>query len=157
MCLLLGEFLRNTLDVSARQRIPLADELALAERFLSIEQVRFGSRLRIERRVDAASSACLVPPLLLQPLVENAVTHGIAQRLEGGVIRLDVSRTNGHLAIVLENPRDGDAAVPRPGGLGLENVRRRLTAMFGREASLETHAAADRFRVELHLPCSTGE
>ena len=157
MCLLLGEFLRNTLDVSARQRIPLADELALAERFLSIEQVRFGSRLRIERRVDDASSACLVPPLLLQPLVENAVTHGIAQRIEGGVIRLDVSRTNGHLAIVLENPRDGDAAVPRPGGLGLENVRRRLTAMFGREASLETHAAADRFRVELHLPCSTGE
>ena len=157
MCLLLGEFLRNTLDVSARQRIPLADELALAERFLSIEQVRFGSRLRVEQRVDETSSACLVPPLLLQPLVENAVTHGIAQRLEGGVIRLDISRTNGHLAIVLENPRDGDAAVPRPGGLGLENVRRRLTAMFGREASLETHAAADRFRVELHLPCSTGE
>ena len=157
MCLLLGEFLRNTLDVSTRQRIPLADELALAGRFLSIEQVRFGSRLRVEQRVDETSSACLVPPLLLQPLVENAVTHGIAQRLEGGVIRLDISRTNGHLAIVLENPREADAAGPRAGGLGLENVRRRLAAMFGREASMETHAEAERFRVELHLPCSTDE
>src|SRR5439155_22188006 len=118
----------------------------------SIEQVRFGSRLRVEQRVDETSSACLVPPLLLQPLVENAVTHGIAQRLEGGVIRLDISRTNGHLAIVLENPRDADAAGPRAGGLGLENVRRRLAAMFGREASMETHAEAERFAVQPHSP-----
>jgi two-component system, LytTR family, sensor histidine kinase AlgZ len=155
MCVLLGEFLRNTLNVSARQRISLADELALAERFLSIEQVRFGSRLQIERRVDEASSTCLVPPLILQPLVENAVTHGIAGLLEGGVIRLDISRTNGDLRIVLENPRDSDAAAPRPGGMGLDNVRRRLAAMFGHDATMETHAGAGQFRVELHLPCST--
>jgi len=153
MCLLLGEFLRNTLDVSGRQRIPIVDELALAERFLSIEQVRFGSRLRIERRVDEDASACLVPPLLLQPLVENAVTHGIAHLLEGGLIRLDVSRQNGHLAIVIENPCDADATAARPGGLGLDNVRKRLDAMFGREARMDTHVAAGRFRVELELPC----
>jgi LytS/YehU family sensor histidine kinase len=155
MCLLLGEFLRNTLQVSTRQRIRLADELALADGFLSIEQVRFGSRLQIERCVDQASSACLVPPLLLQPLVENAVTHGIARLLEGGVIRLDISRSNGDLRIVLENPRDSDTAPPRPGGMGLDNVRRRLAAMFGHEATMETHAGAGQFRVELHLPCST--
>jgi two-component system, LytTR family, sensor histidine kinase AlgZ len=155
MCLLLGEFLRNTLHVSTRQRIPLADELALAERFLSIEQVRFGSRLQIERRVDEASSACLVPPLLLQPLVENAVTHGIARLLEGGVIRLDISRNNGDLRIVLDNPSDSDAAPPRPGGMGLDNVRRRLAAMFGHDATMAIHAGAGQFRVELHLPCST--
>jgi two-component system sensor histidine kinase AlgZ len=142
MCLLLGEFLRNTLDVSARQRIPLADELALAERFLSIEQVRFGSRLQIERRVDEDASACLVPPLLLQPLVENAVTHGIAHLLEGGLIRLDISRRNDHLAIVLENPYEAEAAPPRPGGMGLENVRSRLDAMFGRDASMNTRVEA---------------
>jgi hypothetical protein len=157
MCLLLGEFLRNTLHVSTRQRIPLADELALADRFLSIEQVRFGSRLRIERRVDEASSACLVPPLILQPLVENAVTHGIARVLEGGVIRLGISRDNGRCAIVLENPCDPDGAAPRSGGVGLDNVRRRLDAMFGREASMDTHAEAGQFRVELHLPCATEE
>ena len=157
MCLLLGEFLRNTLDVSTRQRIPLADELALAERFLSIEQVRFGSRLQIERRVDEDASACLMPPLLLQPLVENAVTHGIARLIEGGLIRLDISRRNGRLAIVIENPYDADAAAPRPGGVGLDNVRSRLDAMFGREARMDTHAGAGQFRVELHLPCAADE
>jgi hypothetical protein len=104
MCLLLGEFLRNTLDVSARQSIPLADELALADRYLSIEQVRFGSRLKIERRVDEGAAGCLVPPLLLQPLVENAITHGIARLLEGGLVRVDVSRDDGRLAAQAVGP-----------------------------------------------------
>jgi two-component system, LytTR family, sensor histidine kinase AlgZ len=152
MCLLLGEFLRKTLDVSARQRIPLGDELALAERYLNIEQVRFGSRLRVQRRVDEDASTCLVPPLLLQPLVENAVTHGIAKLLEGGLIRLDVSRRNGRLAIVVENPCEPEAASARPGGLGLDNVRRRLDAMFGREADMETRVDVGQFRVALTLP-----
>ena len=153
MCLLLGEFLRNTLNVSARQRIPLADELALADKFLRIEQVRFGSRLQIEQRVEDEATACLVPPLLLQPLVENAVTHGIAQLLEGGVIRLDIARRNDQLTIVIENPCEPDAAAMRPGGMGLANVRGRLDAMFGREATLDTRVEAGQFRVEVHLPC----
>ena len=156
MCLLLGEFLRKTLDVSTRQRIPLADELALAGRFLSIEQVRFGSRLRIEQRVDEDASLCLVPPLVLQPLVENAITHGIAHLLDGGLIRLDIARRNGRLAIVIDNPCEtgtgSDAAVPRAGGMGLANVRGRLEAMFGREASMDTRAEGGQFHVELHLP-----
>ena len=152
MCLLLGEFLRNTLDVSARQRIPLAAELALARRYLDIEQVRFGSRLRIEQRVDADASACLVPPLLLQPLVENAVTHGVARLLEGGLIRLDLARRNGQLTIVIENPCDVDAVAVRPGGMGLDNVRSRLDAMYGREARIAAAAGAGLFRVELQLP-----
>ena len=157
MCLMLGEFLRNTLNLSTRDRIPLADELALAERFLSIEQVRFGSRLQIERRVDDSASACRVPPLLLQPLVENAVTHGIAGLLEGGTIHLGVSRDDGRVSIVLENPCDADRPRPREGGLGLENVRRRLDATFGRAASMQTRADTGRFRVELQLPCSTDD
>ena len=156
MCLLLGEFLRQTLDVSARQRIPLADELAMAERYLNIEQVRFGSRLRVERRLDQDASGCLVPPLLLQPLVENAVTHGIARMLEGGLIRLEATRTNGRLAIVIENPCDAEpgSVAARPGGMGLDNVRNRLDAIFGRDARMETRAAAGLFRVELELPCA---
>ena len=156
MCLLLAEFLRDTLNVSSADRIPLADELALTDRFLGIEQVRFGSRLQVERRVDQAAARCRVPPLVLQPLVENAVTHGIAGQLEGGVIRFDIARRDGRLAIAIENPRDRDAPPPRR-GVGLDNVRRRLTAMFGNEARLETHADPDRFRVELTLPCFTDD
>jgi len=155
MCVLLGEFLRNTLKVGERERIPLADELVLAEGFLGIEQVRFGARLQVERRIDEAAAECLVPPLLLQPLVENAVTHGIAKLLEGGVIRLDVGRGNGRLSIAIENPRDPDEVTPRPGGVGLDNVRRRLEATFGRAARMETRAEAGRFRVALDLPWST--
>jgi two-component system sensor histidine kinase AlgZ len=154
MCLLLAEFLRSTLDVSARQRIPLADELALAERYLNIEQVRFGSRLKIERGVDEDAGACLVPPLLLQPLIENAVTHGIARLLDGGLIRLDVKRQDDQLAIVVENPCDADAVSARAGGVGLDNVRRRLDAMFGRDARLDARVEMGTFCVELHLPAS---
>ena len=157
MCLLLGEFLRTTLDVRARLRIPLAEELALAERYLNIEQVRFGSRLRVERSVDPDASACLVPPLLLQPLVENAVTHGIARLLEGGLIRLDITQRNGHLTIVIENPCEAGATAARPGGMGLDNVRNRLDAMFGRDARMDAHVEAGHFRVELLLPADAAQ
>jgi LytS/YehU family sensor histidine kinase len=117
--------------------------------------VRFGSRLKVERVIDPAATRCLVPPLLLQPLVENAITHGIAQTLEGGVIRLDVARTNGRLAISIQNPRDSEGVRPTTGGVGLENVRRRLETMFGNGARMDTHADPSQFRVELSLPWVT--
>jgi sensor histidine kinase YesM len=157
MCVLLADFLRDTLAISVRDRIPLAEELALTDRFLGIEQVRFGQRLQIERHVDQGASQCRVPPLLLQPLVENAVTHGIAGLIDGGVIRLDVSRQHDRLSIAIENPRDADAPAHGRGGVGLENVRRRLITMFGADARLETRTDPGRFRVEMALPCFTDD
>jgi two-component system, LytTR family, sensor histidine kinase AlgZ len=154
MCVLLGEFLRNTMSVASRERIRLADEIAMAERFLNIEQVRFGSRLQVERHIDEAASDCRVPPLILQPLVENAVTHGIAGILEGGIVRLDVARVDGALSIAIENPRDMDTPRSRRTGVGLENVRRRLELTFGGSARLGVRAEPGRFRVELELPWS---
>ncbi len=142
MCLLLGDFLRSTLSVSGQDEIRLADELALADRFLDIEQIRFGTRLQVERRIDPSASECRVPPLILQPLMENAVVHGIAGLLEGGVIRVDISRRNGSLSIAIENPRDVDAPAAGVRGMGLDNVRRRLAVMFGHDARLETRADA---------------
>jgi LytS/YehU family sensor histidine kinase len=158
MCLLLAEFLRTTLRVSVQERITMEDELALADRFLSIEQVRFGSRLHVERHIDEGAAQCRIPPLVLQPLLENAVTHGIAMLIDGGTIRLDVARQNGRLSIAIENPRDPDA-VPRArgGGVGLDNVRRRLAIVFGGAARMQSVAGADRFRVALDLPCSTDD
>ncbi len=155
MCVLLGDFLRNTLKVGTRDRISLEDELLLTDGFLSIEQVRFGERLQVERSIDPAASKCLVPPLLLQPLVENAIAHGIARTLEGGVIRLDVARNNGRLSIAILNPKDPDDIQRQTGGVGLENVRRRMETMFGTGARMETHADPDQFRVELSLPWVT--
>ncbi len=87
MCLLLAEFLRESLALGRRDRITLARELTLVREFLAVERVRFGERLTVD--IDAGGAGeCLVPPLLLQPLVENAVTHGIAHVLEGGTIRV---------------------------------------------------------------------
>jgi two-component system sensor histidine kinase AlgZ len=154
MCLLLSEFLRGTLQVSTQERILLAQELALIDQFLSIEQVRFGDRLRVQRDIDEESSCRLIPPLLLQPLVENAITHGIADLLEGGTVRIAARNEGPRLLVTIENPRDPAARRRAGAGLGLSNVRRRLEALYGRDASLVAENGPDRFRVELSLPAS---
>ena len=157
MCERLGDFLRRTLALGARDDVALAEELELVERYLAIEQVRFGDRLRVERDVAADAAACRVPPLLLQPLVENAVKHGVAGRLDGGTVSLSAHRRGGSLVLAVENPVDPDAP-GRPGaGLGLENVRRRLDAFGARAARLEAERGPEHFRVTLTLPAFESE
>ena len=130
-----------------------AQELTLIDQFLAIEQVRFGERLHIERDIDEGATRWMIPPLLLQPLVENAVTHGIADLIEGGTIRLSARPIETHLAVVVENPRDPTAKRKKSGaGMGLMNVQRRLEMAYGRDASLRVEAERERFRVELLLP-----
>jgi hypothetical protein len=152
MCLLLAEFLRTTLRVSTQQSITMAEELSLADRFLSIEQVRFGERLQIERSVDETALECQVPPLVLQPLLENAVGHGIAGLVDGGTIRIGIARHGERVSITVENPRDPDALPRKRGGVGLENVRKRLALVFGGAARLDAAASPTSFRVAIDLP-----
>jgi len=152
MCESLGDFLRRTLNLGARDVVPLADELALVDRYLGIERVRFGERLRVERRIDAEAARCLVPPLLLQPLVENAIKHGVAGRIEGGTVRLDAYRDGDRLVIEVENDVDPEQPARRGEGHGLDNVKRRLDAFSAREARLDVREEPGRFRVLLTLP-----
>jgi two-component system sensor histidine kinase AlgZ len=153
MCLLLSDFFRGTLQMGAQERIPLAQELSLIDQFLAIEQVRFGERLHVEREIEEGATRWMIPPLLLQPLVENAVTHGIADLIEGGIVRLTAHTIEQHLAIVVDNPRDPTAKRKKSGaGMGLMNVQRRLDMAYGRDASLRVNAERERFRVELLLP-----
>src|SRR5436309_4402072 len=86
MCLLLADFLRKTLGLGEKIAIPLEDELSLVHSFLSVEKIRFGSRFNLEEQIHPEALDCLVPPLLLQPLLENAVSHGISNLTEGGWI-----------------------------------------------------------------------
>ena len=152
MCENLGSFLRRTLALGARDRVPLAEELELVDQYFGIERVRFGERLSVERYIETGAETCLVPPLLLQPLVENSIKHGIADRLEGGTIRLAAVVVDGRLRLSVENEVDEDAAA-RPGeGVGLQNVRRRLDALSTRETRLDTSRENGRFRVTLTLP-----
>jgi len=156
MCEGLGDFLRRTLALGARDSVTLGEELELVERYLAIEQVRFGERLRVERDLDPRAIDCQVPPLLLQPLVENAVKHGVAGRVDGGVIRLEAHRRGEMLGIAVDNPVDADAPAQRGSGLGLDNVRRRLEAFGARGARLEAVREPERFRVTLTLPAVDG-
>jgi two-component system, LytTR family, sensor histidine kinase AlgZ len=152
MCLLLAEFLRETLRLGSNNRISLADEFALADRFLEIERVRLGPRLQVSRETDASATACLVPPLLIQPLVENAVVHGVAQLVEGGLIRIAASRGGPTLTIAIENPCDPDRPRRRRSGFGLELLRKRVVTQFGADGSVLVEEHEGRFRVEVRIP-----
>ena len=155
MCLLLADFLRTSLVLGAKQQIPVSEELRLVEGFLNIEKVRYGKRLSVERSVDPECDGCLVPPLLIQPLVENAIRHGIAPLIEGGTVRLDVLREGPAIEILLENPVDPHASekVLTGAGLGLENVKSRLARLFPGQANVNVSRDEGRFQVRLRFPC----
>jgi two-component system, LytTR family, sensor histidine kinase AlgZ len=152
MCILLAEFLRMTLGLGEKTAVPLREELELLKRFLAIEKVRFGTRLLVDQQVSAQAEGCLVPPLILQPLVENAILHGIANLPEGGTVRLHAQCDGGRLQISIENSVDPEAPPRRKGGLGLTNVRQRIEARYPREGSVRAIAEEDSFRVDLSIP-----
>lgn len=157
MCILLGEFLRLTLGLGEKTMVRFSEELDLLQKYLAIEKIRFGERLRMQETIEEESRACLLPPLLLQPLVENAIRHGIASLPEGGEVRLTAERQSGRLAILVENSWDPDAPPRRSGGLGLRNVQQRLEARYGKEAILRVMAEGDLFQVSLSLPIESEE
>ncbi len=155
MTLQLAGFFRQTLGLEANRRVRLSEELALLARFVAIEQVRFGPRLAFEQKLGEGVEECLLPPMILQPLVENAVKHGVGQRLEGGAIVLTAEKAGSLLRIRVENDIDLDET-PRSGkGIGLENVRQRLAAAYGVEASVHWARDDKLFRVDMMLPAQT--
>lgn len=152
MTLLLADFLRKTLSLGAKQFITVDEEVGLALNFLEIEQVRFGSRLRIRKNIDPHTESMQVPPLLLQPLVENAVGHGIANLIDGGEITISASTRGSRLLLSIDNPCDPEHPRRRGQGIGLENVRNRLRTLYASEAQFEVHSSPDSFRAEILLP-----
>ncbi len=154
MCILLADFLRDTLALGARERISLGQELTLARRFLEIEQVRYGSRLEAAIEAAPGLDSEEVLPLVLQPLVENAVTHGIAHLLDGGVVRINAERGPASLVVTVDNPCDADRPTGRGTGLGLRNVRERLETEYGRDATLRTTETDGRFVARIDIPLS---
>lgn len=152
MCILLAEFLRKSLNLAALESITLQEELSLLASYLNIEQIRFGSRLKFQNQIEDAAKNCLVPPLLLQPLIENAVNHGISHLIEGGEIRIAAERRGERLRISIENPTDPLRPATRRKGLGLENVRNRLRTLYRSEGFVEAKETEGRFHVELLFP-----
>jgi hypothetical protein len=157
MCILLGDFLRRTLGLGEKSGIPLEEEMSLIHAFVAVEKIRYGNRLQMDETIDKEALSAQVPPLLLQPLVENAVSHGIANLVEGGWIRLEALRRDGSLEIVVENLFDPEAPPRRRNGVGLANVRQRLEARYGSQASFRASTEGPRFRVALTLPMESKE
>jgi len=153
MCIRLSDFLRVSLGLGNRPMIPLGEEMDLARNYLALEQVRFSDRLRVEADIEAGCENCAVPALLLQPLVENAVKHGIAGLVEGGTIRLEARRDGPGVVVSVTNPFDPDAPPPERLGVGLVQVRRRLEMRYGAEARLDAGTGEGVYRVVVRMPC----
>lgn len=138
----LSDFLRLSLDTAETPEVSVAEELEFVRRYLEIEQVRFGNRLKVA--IDASSEAMggLVPVLILQPLVENAVKHGVLSREQGGCVTVTVTRNNGALQICVADDGPGlpGGAPPTP-AVGLSNTAARLAELYGDNSSFSLHSS----------------
>ena len=131
--------------------VTLAEEIDLAKRYLAIEQVRFGDRLAVSWEVDPVTSSARVPPLVLQPLVENAVRHGIETSLTGGAVRVRVKARHGSAQVVISNSLPDTPSSPGA-GIALANVRERLSLLHDFGASLETWSADGQYHARVTVP-----
>jgi signal transduction histidine kinase len=153
----LAELLRYVLDAQrgARDEVPLADELGFIDAYLALEGLRLGERLRVVREITPEAMQQRVPSLALQPLVENALRYGIAERAAGGTLTLRGRVDNGTLVLEVADDGPGTAAIapPRGTGVGLHTLRERLRARFGSAASMDVRTApGNGFHVTLRLP-----
>ena len=154
----LSELFRSAL-ADPNESVTLADEIALAGRYLAIEQVRFGDRLRIRWDIDSAADAARLPPLLLQPLVENAVKHGVEPSPEGADLRIRTERRGGMAVIEVTNSlpplRWADEPLPRGHGIALANVRERLSLLHDVQAQFSAGIEQKTYRVRISVPVDT--
>jgi two-component sensor histidine kinase len=151
----LSELLRLALSQSERQEVALREELNLVQRYLEIQQTRFGEKLRVEQDIETAALDCQVPTLLLQPLVENAIRHGLEPAENAGLVRLTAHRNAGRLILTVEDdgvgpakstdnqPEQSPGLPMNGGGIGLKNLSARLQTLYGDNQKLELAPRAE--------------
>ncbi len=135
-----------------RKLTPLADEIELCQRYLEIEQIRLGDRLRVRWNIDSTPTNALVPPLILQPLIENAVYHGIEPLNVPGELVIDVTARAKQVEIRLANPYQASSTHVSGNRMAIANIKERLQLHFDAEASLRTDIAQDRYTVTITMP-----
>jgi len=151
----LSDFFRGTLKKDDQQLIPLSEELDHLQLYLDIEKVRFGHRLRVFVDCPEAALAMKLPPLLLQPVVENAIKFGLYDTLGETVIRVVAVAESKYLKIAVTNPFDPSSASPRRGtGFGLESIQRRLYLLYARNDLLSTTQHKNNFTTTIRIPQS---
>jgi two-component system LytT family sensor kinase len=152
MVIKLSDFMRYALSRKDEQPVSLRSELENLRLYLDIEKVRFGERLMTEETIDPSCLEVRVPVMLLQPLYENAVKHGVYESLEKVKISTSASIQEGYLVILISNNFDPEGAPAKGTGTGLLNVSRRLELTYGKKASLSTEKKDNVFTVKLYIP-----
>jgi two-component system sensor histidine kinase AlgZ len=147
----LAELFRAVIG-ETRRLAALGDEIALCRQYLNLEQLRLGPRLRVEWRLDPSADRALVPPMLLQPLVENAVYHGIEPGVEPGTIEIVTEREGERLRISLSNPYQEEHQHRQGNRMALANIQERLRLHFDVEARLETGMRGERYHIDIRMP-----
>lgn len=140
----------------SRALVPFSQELELAKAYVAIEEIRFGARLRVNWSCDAAPADALVPPLLLQPLVENAVLHGVAPLEAGAQISVAAYEDDRNLMVLVRNPISEDALIREGNRIALDNIRERLALHFDVEARLKVETVNGEFVVSVRIPIKHG-
>ncbi|TDT44324.1 two-component system sensor histidine kinase AlgZ [Halospina denitrificans] len=149
----LSELFRASLNTAGDRLIPLRDEIRLCERYLAIETTRLGERLQVEWSLAPEADDIPVPPLTLQPLLENAVYHGIQPLTEGGTITIETELSRDRLYLLIRNPLPSDTERASQGHrMALDNIASRLAAVYGTQGALKTSQDGEHFTVTLRLP-----
>ncbi len=135
--------------------LPLSEEIALCRQYLELEKLRLGERLQVEWDIRSVPLDAPIPPLMLQPLVENAIFHGIEPANEGGTLRIMFSASNDELTIEVTNPNCSTPRQARGNQMALANIRERLALYYDLEARLEIDQSGPLYRIRIVLPCTT--
>lgn len=152
MILSLSDYLRYSIAFPNVDRVALKVEIENIERFLSIEKIRFGERLSYEIQTDEESLKHLIPPMLLQPLVENAIKHGVYQSTELVLVQIKVISKTDHLEVMIVNDFDETLKTEKGTGLGLINCKERIRILYGSSQLIETKSDAGKFEVVVKIP-----
>ena len=151
----LSVLFRASLNDTSNQPVPLKEELALCEKYVHIETLRLDERLKVEWRINVDTSLVYIPMLTLQPLLENAIYHGIQPLPEGGVVIVDITSEKDMLNLTITNPVAPEDHSYQPGNqMALDNTRRRLQAVYGQEASVTTYQDGQTFTTRVRYPLS---
>jgi LytS/YehU family sensor histidine kinase len=151
----LSDIFRYSLETGRMLR-PLSDELRIIKAYLEVERLRLGDKLRVEIDVSSEALEVHIPVFSIQPLVENAIKHGIAPNVDGGLVRVEVTAGNGAIRVMVHDSGSGFAAssTPTGAGVGLDNVARRLDLCFGAEAALNVESNSSGTTASFLIPAA---
>ena len=158
MALAIGRFLRGVIDGRLPTMVTIEEEIEWLKNYLVIEQLRFADRLRLRWAIDPAALQLMVPAMILQPLVENAMTHGVAQTSEPTLVEIVVERHEQRLRIIIRNRSDSPLQPSTPGtGQGLQLIRDVLTVAYGTDVELANTALIDGYEVRIAAPARVAD